>query len=245
MLITYCVRGTRTQPLICVVREVFSRLHFRRRRRTFASLSGAWLRFASLWRTNARGDLCVVGVHYSSVWWGVIIFHRSSLKRAERLLKVCQLKSVKFYFGLSMVRHCPWKMCATPRACIKPVCFARRPLCHKVNLPSWQCSSAAVLPQSKSTELCSSVAVLPQSKSTELCSSAAFLPQSKSTELCSSVAVVPQSKSTEIWRSSAPFHHDLWYLRHWNQQTEFILSKRSAQKSNLRSLIPQAEKTCR
>ena len=66
----------------------------------------------------------------------MIIFHRSSLKRAEILLKVCQLKSVKFYFGLSMVRHCPWKMCATPRACIKPVCFARRPLCHKVNLPS-------------------------------------------------------------------------------------------------------------
>ena len=32
-----CVRGTRTQPLICVVREVFSRLHFRRRH-TFASL---------------------------------------------------------------------------------------------------------------------------------------------------------------------------------------------------------------
>ena len=31
-----CVRGTRTQPLICVVREVFSRLHFRRRH-TFAS----------------------------------------------------------------------------------------------------------------------------------------------------------------------------------------------------------------
>ena len=66
----------------------------------------------------------------------MIIFHRSSLKRAERLLKVCQLKSVKFYFGLSMVRHCPWKMCATPRACIKPGCFARLPLCYKVNLPS-------------------------------------------------------------------------------------------------------------
>ena len=33
-----CVRGTRTQPLICVVRDVFSRLHFRRRRHTFASL---------------------------------------------------------------------------------------------------------------------------------------------------------------------------------------------------------------
>ena len=66
----------------------------------------------------------------------MIIFHRSSLKRAERLLKVCQLKSVKFYFGLSMVRHCPWKMCPTPRAYIKPGCFARWPLCHKVNLPS-------------------------------------------------------------------------------------------------------------
>ena len=66
----------------------------------------------------------------------MIIFHRSSLKRAERLLKVCQLESAKFYFGLSMVRHCPWKMCATPRACIKPGCFARRPLCHKVNQPS-------------------------------------------------------------------------------------------------------------
>ena len=66
----------------------------------------------------------------------MIIFHRSSLKRAERLLKVCQLKSVKFYFGLSMVRHCPWKMCATPCACIKSVCFDRRPFCHKVNLPS-------------------------------------------------------------------------------------------------------------
>ena len=35
-----------------------------------------------------------------------------------------------------MVRHCPWKMFATPRACIKPGCFARQPLCHKVNLPS-------------------------------------------------------------------------------------------------------------
>ena len=35
-----------------------------------------------------------------------------------------------------MVRHCPWEMCATPGACIKPGCLVRRPLCHKVNLPS-------------------------------------------------------------------------------------------------------------
>ena len=48
-----------------------------------------------------------------------------------------------------MVRHCLWKMCAIPGACIKaglvrlPLCHkvnllscvARRPLCHKVNLP--------------------------------------------------------------------------------------------------------------
>ena len=60
----------------------------------------------------------------------------------------------------------------------------------------------------------SSAAVVSQSKSTELCSSAAVVPQSKSTELCSSAAVVPQSKSTEMWSSAAPFHHDLWYFRH-------------------------------
>ena len=35
-----------------------------------------------------------------------------------------------------MARHCPWKMCATPGACIKPGCLARQPLCHKENLPS-------------------------------------------------------------------------------------------------------------
>ena len=43
--------------------------------------------------------------------------------------------------------------------------------------------------------------------------SAAVVPQSKSTELCSSAAVVPQSKSTEMWSSAAPFHRDLWYFR--------------------------------
>ena len=68
---------------------------------------------------------------------------------------IFQKFAVKFYFGLSlhilfsMVRHCLWKMSATPGACIKPglvrwplchkvnlpSCVARRPLCHKVNLP--------------------------------------------------------------------------------------------------------------
>ena len=34
-----------------------------------------------------------------------------------------------------MVGHCLWKMSATTGACIKPG-LVRRPLCHKVNLPS-------------------------------------------------------------------------------------------------------------
>ena len=48
------------------------------------------------------------------------------------------------------------------------------------------------------TGLFSSAAVVPQSKCTELCSLAAVVPQSKSTKLCSLAAVVPQSKSTEM-----------------------------------------------
>ena len=64
------------------------------------------------------------------------------------------------------------------------------------------------------TRLFSSAAVVPQSKCTELCSLAAVVPQSKSTKLCSLAAVVPQSKSTEMWSSGAPFRHDLWYFRH-------------------------------
>ena len=56
------------------------------------------------------------------------------------LLKVCYqsvfAESLKFYFGLSLhiFEHFLWKICATPDACIKPGCLARRPLYHKVNL---------------------------------------------------------------------------------------------------------------
>ena len=35
-----------------------------------------------------------------------------------------------------MVRHCLWKMCAIPGACIKPS-LVGQPLCHKVNLLSY------------------------------------------------------------------------------------------------------------
>ena len=40
-------------------------------------------------------------------------------------------------------------------------------------------------------------------------SSAAIVPQSKFTELCSLAAVVPRSKSTEMRSSAAPFDHAL------------------------------------
>ena len=80
-------------------------------------------------------------------------------------------------------------------------------------------SSASIVPQSKFTgQLRRSESVVPQSKSTELCSWAVVVPQSKSTELCSSAAVIPQSKSTEMWSSAAPFHHDMWYFRHWTNE---------------------------
>ena len=42
---------------------------------------------------------------------------------------------MKFYFGLSLHIFL-WKMRATPGACIKSGCLARRPLRHKVNLPA-------------------------------------------------------------------------------------------------------------
>ena len=69
-----------------------------------------------------------------------------------------------------------------------------------------------------SNRVVSSASVEPQSKSTELCRQTAVVPRSKSTELCSLAAVIPQSKSTEMWSSAAPFHHDLWYFRHWTNE---------------------------
>ena len=139
----------------------------------------------------------------------MIIFHRSSLKRAERLLKVCQVKSVKFYFGLSMVRHCPWKMCATPRACIKRGCFARWPLCYKVNLPSCE----------------------------------AWRPLCHKVNLPSCVSRRPLCHKVNLPRYDARRRHFIMTCDIYG--IEIIVSQRSAQKSNLRSLIPQAEKTCK
>ena len=75
MLGLLCIVGFPVQ----LIREVFSRLHFRRRRRTLSR------------RFEALG---YVLPHFDELTHVVLTF------------------------------------------CIKPGCFARRPLCHKVNLPS-------------------------------------------------------------------------------------------------------------
>ena len=117
--------------------------------------------------------------------------HRSVFVRGLLNLPKRSTTGVKFYFGVSlhifsMVRHCLWKMCGTPGACINETGLF---------------SSAAVVPQGKSTELCSWAVVAPHKVNlTELCSN--------------STAVVPQSISTEVGSSAAPFLLDLSYLRH-------------------------------
>ena len=74
-------------------KRCFLRLHFRRRQ-TFASLWGACLRFASLWRANSCRDSCVLGVHLSKVCWGLIFCLRKAF--------IFQKFALKFYFGLSL-----------------------------------------------------------------------------------------------------------------------------------------------
>ena len=77
--------------------------------------------------------------------------------------------AVKFYFGLSL--HI-FQHGSSP---------SLENVCDSWCMHQTRFSSAAVVPQSKFTELCRSAAVVSQSKSTELCSSAAVVPQTKST----------------------------------------------------------------
>ena len=93
---------------------------------------------------------------------------------------IFQKFAVKLYFGLSLhiFQH-------SSSLSLEHVCDSCDSWCmHQTGF-----SSAAVVPQSKFTDLCSSAAVVSQSKSTELCSWAAVVSQSKSTELCSSAAL--------------------------------------------------------
>ena len=80
----------------CVInKEGFLRFHLCRH--TFASLWGACLRFASLWRANSRGDSCVLGVHLSNVCWGLLFcllkaYIFNSLVPRRSLLPRCPLE---------------------------------------------------------------------------------------------------------------------------------------------------------
>ena len=75
-----------------LIRKVFSRLHLlrrRRRRHTFTSLWGAYLRFASLWHANSLGDSCVFGVHLSNVCWICSSFKVCWIFVKRAYLRVC------------------------------------------------------------------------------------------------------------------------------------------------------------
>ena len=122
-------------------------------RHTFASLWGDCLRFASLWRANSRGDSCVLGVHLSNVCWGLLFvfvkrtYFKSLLKVYYRSVFVESSKAFNTlskillwikpsYFSAWFVTVF-WKCVGLlVHAPIKPGCFARRPLCHKINLLS-------------------------------------------------------------------------------------------------------------
>ena len=84
---------------------------------------------------------------------------------------IFQKFAVKFYFGLSLhiFQH--------------DLSLSLENVCDSWCMHQTGFSSAAVVPQSKFTELCSSAAIVSQSKSTELCSSEAVVPQSKSTKM--------------------------------------------------------------
>ena len=140
-----------------LIREVFWDCICRRCRHTFASLWGACLRFALLWRTNSKWWF-VCPQAFSEVFYFAFV-KRSSFKSLLNLRKAYIFQ--EFSEGLLSI-------------CV-------RWIFRNVHLSNV---------------------------------SAAVVPQSKSTELCSSAAVVLQSKSVKMWSSAVPSHHDLGYFRH-------------------------------
>ena len=123
----FCVRGTRTHSLIFVGCSVHYWL-------PCAINKGLHLcrhTFASLWRANSSGDSLVLGVHFSNVFWDLLLF--VFVKRAyfKSFLKV-YYRSV--FIESSKVVFWKWVRLLT-HASMKPGCLARRLLCHKVNLP--------------------------------------------------------------------------------------------------------------
>ena len=132
----------------------------------FASLWGACLRFASLWRANSLGDSGALGAHLSNVCWGLLfclqkayalhcllnLSKRSSFKSLPLILLWIKPSTHIFQHGSSLFLENVCDSCCM----------------HQTALSG----SAAFVPQCKFTELCSSAFVVLQSKSTELRSSA-------------------------------------------------------------------------
>ena len=134
-----------------LIREVSSRLHLCRH--TFASLWGDGLRrVASRWRANSRGDSYVLGVHLSNICWGLLFvfvkhtYFKSLLKVYYQSVFVESSKAFNTlgkilprikpsYFSAWFVTVFGKCVRLLVHAWMKPSCLARRPLCHKVNLP--------------------------------------------------------------------------------------------------------------
>ena len=130
MLGVLCIIGCPVQ----LIKEVFSRLHLLSSSTHICLLWGACLRFASLWRTNSRGDSCVLkrllrcfSVHLSKVCW--IFVKRTYFKS---LLKVYYRSVFAESFKTFIFQKFRRPLCHKVNL---QSCVARRPLCHKVNLP--------------------------------------------------------------------------------------------------------------
>ena len=174
---SYCVRGTRPQPLICVGCSV----HYwvscainkgRFFEITFSSSTHICLALRRLltWWFLCPGLSSFKGLLRSDILSSESV-HRSVFAESSKAF-IFQKFAVKFYFGLSLHIFQHGSSLSLENVC-----------------DSWCMHQTGF-------------------------SSAAVVPQSKFTELCSSAAVVPQSKSTEMWSSAAPFDHDLWYFRY-------------------------------
>ena len=134
-----------------LIREVFSEIAFVSTHICLALRR--WNTFASLWRANLRGDSSVLGVHFSNVFWGLLIVfvtrtHLNSFLKVYYRCVFIESSKVVFWKCVLLLVH----------ASMKPGCLARRPLCYKVNLPSWV--ARRPLCNSKSTAIWSSVAPL-------------------------------------------------------------------------------------
>ena len=115
MLGVLCIVGCPVQ----LIRVFFSRLHLSSSSTHICLVWGACLRFASLRRTNSRGDSCVL--------------KRLLRSFSVHLLKVCWIFVKRTYFK-SLLKVYYRSVFAES---FKTFIFQkfRRPLCHKVNLP--------------------------------------------------------------------------------------------------------------